>query len=181
MRRIPSVAVAALLAIGPLSGQALSRPVSRNPFPWMGDSSTSGFTGEVAVLVARGDQLTATLHYGAGQRAYRRAVEIAKSQGQIPTVERWRLAAALYFDGQNIEAARALDGLVSEAQDGGDLVAEGRALYGAAWLWGQGGHPVEARARVSRLKKLMESPYFPSDVRTDLSARIAMTENLTTR
>src|SRR5687768_1514043 len=119
----------------------------------------------VQFYVARGDESTNRLEFDAAARDYRRAAEVARSEGHLPSSTTWKLANALYYDGKLVGGAAVLDQLANEAAHVGDLEVEALALYYAAWLGGKAGRQAETAARVARLEGLLGSRYMPVAIR----------------
>ncbi len=131
--------------------------------------SADELSPEVQLYVGRGDESSSDLNYGAAARDYRRAADVARREGHLPSSTSWKLANALYYDGDLVGAAAVLDQLTNEAGLVGDLEVEALAIYYAAWLDGKAGHKVETAARVARLEGLLRSRYLPVAIRDRLS------------
>jgi len=84
----------------------------------------------------------------------------------------WLLANAYYNEGNTVRAAAVMDQLTNEAGRVGDLPVQALALFNAAWLNGQVGRTPEATARVTRLERLLRSPYMPIAIRDHLTGRL---------
>src|SRR6266403_3437065 len=124
-------------------------------------ASTDELSPEVQWYVGRGDELTGRLRYDAAAREYARAAGIAHREGHLASGTSWRLASALYNNGNLVGAAAALDQLTAEAALVGDLEVEALSIYYAAWLDGKAGRGPEMAARVARLEGLLRSQYLP--------------------
>jgi hypothetical protein len=136
-------------------------------------ASDSELTPEVRALVTRGDGFTGARRYTAAEREYRHAAAIARQQGHLPSYTLWHLACALYYKGELQRAATVLDQLTTEAEQSGDLAVEVLALFNSAWLNGRSGSGTQAATRVERVRSLLQSPYMPSALRDQLTARLA--------
>ena len=134
--------------------------------------SDGELTAAVQARVSRGDKLTGVQRFAEAQREYRRAAEIARQQGHLPSFTLWHLAGAYYYQGDPRRAADVMQQLASEAAEWGDLSVEALALFNAAWLNGQGGRGQVAATQLVALTKLMRSPYMPSDVRDHLTGKL---------
>lgn len=145
------------------------------------DSSPGELSREVRSFVRRGDALITMQRYAAGEREYRQAVATARRQGHLSSLTSWRLASACYYEGRPEQAARVLDELAAEAGSFGDLAVQARAVFSAAWLQGQAGQSWEAKQRITRLEKLLRSPYMPVAVRDHLLERLAIPTVVTSR
>jgi hypothetical protein len=135
-------------------------------------ASDSELTPQVRAIVSRGDALTGARRYAAAEQEYRRAAEIVRRQGHLPSFTLWHLACALYYEGNSQGAAAVMDQLTTEAQQFGDLTVEVLAMFNSAWLNGQSGNGHVAATKVESVRKLLHSPYMPSSIRDQLSARL---------
>jgi hypothetical protein len=135
-------------------------------------ASDSELTPQVQVIVSRGDALTGARRYTAAEQEYRSAAEIVRRQGHLPSLTLWHLACALYYEGNPQGAAAVLDQLTAEAQHSGDLAVEALAMFNSAWLSGQSGNGRVAATKLESVRKLLHSPYMPSSIRDQLSARL---------
>jgi len=128
--------------------------------------------------VGRGDELSNQLRFTAAAVEYRRAAEIARREGHLPSWTTWKLANA-YFNGDNLTgAANALDQLANEAADVGDLPVQALAIFNAAWLHSKAGHRTETGTRVARLERLLRSPYMPIAIRDHLAGLLKTSREL---
>jgi len=128
--------------------------------------------------VGRGDELSGQLRFAAAAVQYRRAAEIARREGHLPSWTTWKLANA-YFNGDNlIGAANALDQLATEAAVVGDLPVQALAIFNSAWLHSKAGHRTETGTRVARLERLLRSPYMPIAIRDHLSGLLKTSREL---
>jgi tetratricopeptide (TPR) repeat protein len=176
-RRGPSVAALVSIVVmygGALSGaQAPSEAEARVVIVPPGGTSIPAGAGELTPQVQahlrRGGEFTGREKYALAVRAYRRAVEIARAQGHLPSLSSWRWANAHYYEGDLASAARVLDALAGEAAQHGDLVVQARALYNAAWVHARLGRRAEAETRLARLARLLASPYMPASEQRPLS------------
>lgn len=130
--------------------------------------------------VRRGDALRAGLRFAEAQQAYALAVEAARREGHLPSRSMWLLANAYYNDGNTVRAAAVMDQLTNEAARVGDLPVQALALFNAAWLNGQAGRARETTSRITRLERLLRSPYMPIAVRDHLSGRLKPPSDLAT-
>jgi hypothetical protein len=131
--------------------------------------SAGEISPDVQLYIGLGDELISRLRYDAAAREYRKAADIARREGHLPSSTSWRLANALYYDGNLGGGAAALDQLANEAALVGDLEVEALALYYGAWLHGKAGRKIETAARVARLEGLLRSRYMPVALRDRLS------------
>lgn len=184
-RFIPSLSAAVLLGIATrLLPAQLAEPVP-GPTP-IGiaelrpgiPASDGELTPAVRVHVTRGDSLTGLQRYVEAVVEYRRAAEIARAEGHLPSLTMWHLASAHFYAGDARRAAQVLDDLRVEAAGFGDLAVEAVALYNAAWLSGKAGRGRDAGSKVAQLEKLLRSPYMPVDVRTFLAGRLSTRNEL---
>jgi len=132
-------------------------------------ASAAELSPEVQWYVGRGDELAGRLRYDAAAREYARAADIARREGNVASGTTWKLATALYYDGNLVGAAAALDQLTDEAALVGDLEVEALSIYYSAWLSGKAGRGSEMAARVARLEGLLRSQYIPVALRDRLS------------
>jgi ATP/maltotriose-dependent transcriptional regulator MalT len=126
----------------------------------------------VRAIVARADVLTGARRYAEAEQQYRRAAEIVRRQGHLPSFTLWHLACALYYEGNPQGAAAVLDQLTAEARHSGDLAVEVLAMFNSAWLNGQAGNGRVAASRLESVRQLLRSPYMPASIRDQLSGRI---------
>ena len=162
------LAVASFLVAPSLS--ATSSAQSDGPAIVSGiQASAAELSPEVQWYVGRGDELASRLRYDAAAREYARAADIARREGNVASGTTWKLATALYYDGNLVGAAAALDQLTDEAALVGDLEVEALSIYYSAWLSGKAGRGSEMAARVVRLEGLLRSQYIPVALRDRLS------------
>jgi hypothetical protein len=140
--------------------------------------SDGELTPAVRAHLARGDSLTGLQRYPEAVQEYRRAAQIARAEGHLPSLTLWHLASARFYGGDPRRAAQVLDELRAEAAGFGELGVEAVALYNAAWLSGKAGRGRDAAAKVAQLEKLLRSPYMPADVRTFLAGRLSTRNRL---
>lgn len=163
------VAILALLA-APAPAAVQSNTASDEPAVTGIQDSPGELSAEVQLHVDRGDQLCGETRFGAAQREYARAADIARREGHLPSGTSWRLANAQYYAGDLAGGAVTLDKLADEAALVGDLQVEAYAIYYAAWLDGKAGRNDRAAARVARLENLLRSQYLPVATREHLGA-----------
>ena len=132
-------------------------------------ASAGELSPEVQLSIGRGDELTGRLRYDAAAREYARAADNARREEHLASGTTWKLATALYYNGNLVGAAAALDQLADEAARVGDLEVEALSIYYAAWLDGKAGRGPEMAARVARLEGLLRSQYLPVALRDRLS------------
>jgi hypothetical protein len=142
--------------------------------------SEGEMTPNVLRLVRRGDSLRAALRFAEAQQAYTGATEIARREGHLPSRSMWLLANAYFNDGNTVRAAAVMDQLTNEAGRVGDLPVQALAMFNAAWLNGQAGRTSEATSRVTRLERLLRSPYMPVAIRDHLTDRLKPPSDLAT-
>ncbi|HWC72693.1 MAG TPA: hypothetical protein VG454_02060 [Gemmatimonadales bacterium] len=140
--------------------------------------SDGEFSPQVQLHIARGDELSTHLRFAAAAREYRKAADVARSEGHLASGTTWKLANAYYYDGNLVDAAAALDRLADEAAQVGDLAVEGLAIYHSAWLNGKAGRKTETTARVARLEALLRSRYMPVAIRERLSSWLKTSRDL---
>lgn len=163
------LAVATFLVAPSLSAiQSTTAPDDPAAIPGI-RASDSELSPEVQMAITRGDELSSRLRYDDAVREYARAADIARHEGHLPSLSRWKVASAQFYDGNLIGGAAVLDQLADEAARVGDLEVEALSFYYAAWLDGKAGHKVEAAARVTRLEALLRSRYMPVVIRDRLS------------
>lgn len=146
------LAIAAVLAAG-RSAELGAAPPGPDPSP------------DVKAQIERGDLLFEEGKRIAARKAYQKAIEIAREEGELPEEAVRRLANAYYFDGQFRRAAKALDRLAEEAALHGDLPVQAWALADAAWLYGRAGDEASVKTRLEAVERLLASPYMPEAVR----------------
>jgi ATP/maltotriose-dependent transcriptional regulator MalT len=142
--------------------------------------SDSELTPGVKVHVQRGDLLRSELRFTEAAVEYRRAADVARREGHLPSGTTWMLANAYFNDGNLLGAAAALDQLTADAARVGDLAVEALAIFNSAWLNGKAGHKSETAARVARLEILLRSPYMPVAIRDHLSSWLKTSRELAT-
>ncbi len=140
--------------------------------------SDSELTPDVQLHVSRGDLLRSQLRFVDAAVEYRRAVEIARHEGHLPSGTTWMLANAYFNAGNLTAAAAALDQLATEASRVGDLAVEALAVFNSAWLNGKAGRKTETASRVARLEGLLRSPYMPLAIRDHLSSWLKTSKEL---
>lgn len=172
------LAVAAILVPPILSaGQSPADP--GNPVVRAGiQESDSELTPDVQIHVQRGDLLRSQLRFADAAVEYRRAADVVRREGHLPSGTTWMLANAYFNDGNLVGAAVALDQLTVEAGRVGDLAVEALALFNAAWLNGKAGRKTETASRVARLETLLRSPYMPVAIRDHLSSWLKTSKEL---
>lgn len=119
----------------------------------------------VQAAMARGDALFEQGKHTAARKAYQKAAEISRDEGDLPEKPLRRLANAHYFQKDYRKAASVLDALAREAATYGDLRVEAEAIVDAAWLYGKVGDRQKVNQRLARVERLLESPYLPEDVK----------------
>jgi hypothetical protein len=164
--------VATVLVTSSLSAiQSGSEP--ENPVVRPGIQESDGeFTPEVQRYISRGDERITHLRFAAAAREYRRAADVARREGHLPSGTTWMVASACFNGNDLLGAAAALDQLANEAALIGDLGVEALAIYNSAWLYGKAGRGIEMTARVTRLKGLLRSRYMPIGIREQLLGRL---------
>ena len=170
MKTALSLLAGATILVAPSLSATQSNAQFVSPAVHSGIQESAGeLSADVQVYLGRGDESSGRLNYGAAGRDYRRAADVARREGHLSSATSWRLATALYNDGDLIGAALALDGLANEAALVGDLEVEPLAIYYAAWLNGKAGRGPEMAARAARLVGLLRSQYIPVALRDRLS------------
>ena len=163
------LAVAAFL-VSPSTSATQSAITSDDPPAVAGiRESDNELSPAVQSYIRRGDELSSRVRYDAAAREYARAADVARREGHLPSLTRWKVASAYFYAGNPAAAATALDQLTTEAALVGDLEVEALALYYAAWLDAKAGDKVEAVARIRRLEGLLRSRYMPVAVRDRVS------------
>jgi hypothetical protein len=140
--------------------------------------SDSELTPDVQLHVGRGDVLRSELRFVDAAIEYRRAADLARREGHLPSGTSWMLANAYFNAGNLTGAAAALDQLANDAARVGDLAVEALAVFNSAWLNGKAGHKTETVSRVSRLEGLLRSPYMPIAIRDHLSSWLKTSKEL---
>lgn len=131
----------------------------------------------VQAAIARGDALFEQGKAVAARKAYRRAAEISRNEGDLAEKPMRRLANAYYFEKDYRRAARILDALAREAASFGDLRVQAEAIVDAAWLYGKTGDRQKVSQRLASVERLLESPYLPDAVKqTILHLRLPASE-----
>ena len=126
---------------------------------------------EAASHIEIGDAELGEGKYGEARRHYQMASEILTTAGDFPAAPMHRIAATYYFEGKYQSATNELDKLASEAATYGDIVTEAWSLADAAWVFGKTGAKIDMEARITRLRKLLTSPYMPYEVRAEITSR----------
>jgi len=172
------LAVATILATPNLSAsQTSSEPA--NPVIRAGIPESDGeLSPQVQQHISRGDDLSTHLRFDAAVREYRKAADVARREGHLPSGTSWKMANAAYYNGNLLDAAAVLDQLADEAARFGDLAVEALALYNSAWLNGKAGRKTETAARVGRLEDLLRSQYMPVAIRERLNSWLKTSKEL---
>jgi tetratricopeptide (TPR) repeat protein len=172
------LAIASVLVVPNLSARQSSAEPEQPAIRAGIQESANEISPSVQVYVGRGDVLRSELRFADAAREYRRAAEIARREGHLPSGTTWMLANAYYNEGNLIDAAEALDQLAGEAAQVGDLVVQALAIFNAAWLNGKAGRKAETATRVARLESLLRSPYMPVAIRDHLSSWLKTSKEL---
>lgn len=132
-------------------------------------------------LIEQGDLLITERKYGKARNEYRAAAELIRETGGFPVLALRRISSAYYFQGWNQHAVSALDRLAEEAAQVGDVVAQAWALADAAWILGvdcteigdreRRGGVMALKQRALALRQLLDSPYLPAEVRSEVSEK----------
>jgi hypothetical protein len=169
MKTALSVLAVATILVAPGLSATQSNAQLVSPAVRAGIQESAGeLSAEVQLYIGRGDELSNRLNFGAAARDYRRAADVARREGHLASAASWKLATALYCDGNLVGAALALDGLANEAALVGDLEVEALSIYYAAWLNSKAGRNAETAVRVARLEGLLGSRYMPVGIRDRL-------------
>ena len=175
------LALASVLVVPTVSArQSSTAPESAAVFRAGIPESNGELSPEVQLHIGRGDASSTHLRFEAASREYRKAADIARREGHLPSGTSWKLANAYYYEGNLRDAAAVLDQLADEAAGVGDLAVEALAIYNSAWLNGKAGHKTETAARVGRLESLLRSPYMPVAIRDQLNSSLKTAHELTT-
>lgn len=159
--RIAFLTVVLALLPGLGFGQTASVPVTRERLGYGIPPSDGELTPAVQAYLNR-----AGTAWGVKSVAlYREAAKMARQQGHLPSHCMWRLANQHFADGDAVRAGAVLDDLAKEAAERGDLGVQALAIHYSAWVYGQAGRGSEFNKRMTRLEKLMQSPYLPVAVR----------------
>ena len=121
--------------------------------------------GELTPAVQAYITRAATAWGAESEALYRQAAKTARRQGHLPSLSLWRLASHYFAYGDTVRAGRVLDGLANEAAERGDVGVQALAIHYSAWLYGKAGRGPEFENRMTKLQKLMQSPYLPVAVR----------------
>jgi hypothetical protein len=143
--------------------------------------SAGEISPEVQLYVGRADESLSRLNYGAAARDYRKAADVARGEGHLPSATSWMLATALYNGGDLVGAATVLDGLANESALVGDLEVEALSIYYSAWLNAKAGRQAETEVRVARLEGLLGSRYMPVAIRDLLVDRLKTSREIAVR
>lgn len=127
--------------------------------------------GELTPAVQAFITRAATAGGAESEALYRQAAKTARRQGHLPSLSLWRLASHYFAYGDAVRAGRVLDGLANEAAERGDVGVQALAIHYSAWLYGKAGRP-EFENRMTKLQKLMQSPYLPVAVRDAINASL---------
>jgi tetratricopeptide (TPR) repeat protein len=139
--------------------------------PYEAIIAVSSTNAEVEAYLSKGAELMAERRYSSARRAYRAAAELLRAEGTLPVEPLRRIADTYYFEGRYQSAAATLDRLATEAATYGDLATEVWALADAAWVDGIAGHKIDMDRRLERLMRLLDSPFLPEDVRSEVQAK----------
>jgi hypothetical protein len=126
---------------------------------------------EVQAHLDKGDELVAARKFGAARREYKAAAELIRAEGKLPVQAVRRSAISLYYEGRYQSAAKALDKLSTEAATYGDVATQVWALADAAWIDGIAGRKIDMERRLTRLNRLLTSPYLPEQVRAEVMTK----------
>jgi hypothetical protein len=126
--------------------------------------------------LAAGDRLASAGAFGDAIDAYGVAAELARAQARVPTEELRRVANAQFYAGNFRSAAKTLEQLADEAAAAGDLLAEFWATADAARMASLGGAEGYARWYTIRAERLLDSPSIAPELRTELEAKLGMTD-----
>ena len=182
MKTALSLLAVATILVAPTLSATQSNAQFVSPAVRSGIQESAGeISPEVQLYVGRGDESISRLSYGAAARDYRKAADVARGEGHLPSATSWMLATALYNDGDLAGAAAALDGLANEAALVGDLEVEALSIYYSAWLNGKAGRQAETEARVARLEGLLGSRYMPGAIRDLLVDRLKTSREVAVR
>jgi hypothetical protein len=141
-------------------------------------ASDGELTPAVRARIDRGDGRTGGVTFVEAAEQYQAAAEIARREGHVPSLSMWRLANTFFHDGQLMRSARILDQLADEASRAGDLKTQALAVYYSAWVNGKAGRGREMSERLQQVKKLLDSPYMPINVRTQVGELLGPATNV---
>lgn len=159
---------AVLLVIAPV-GEAQAADV-----PPGGDDPTvlpELVESQVNPYIARGDQLAAEGKFGAARREYKSAAEIVREAGKLPAHAMRRIANSFYYEERFQSAGKVLLDLADEAASFGDVVTQVWATADAAWVAAAAGDKIDVERRVASLERLLDSPYLPDEVRSEVTSK----------
>lgn len=126
---------------------------------------------EAASHMEMGDESFGSGNYAGARAHYQQAIDIIRRDDDFPNTALHRIAATYYFDGKPQTAAAQMDALAAEAATFGDLVTEVWAMADAAWIQGKQGAKIDMEDRVTKLRKLLRSPYLPYEVRSEIMSK----------
>lgn len=138
-------------------------------------STATARSGDPATLrshIQRGDELQATGQFGAAAREYKAAVQIHRSEQTFAGHALWKIAETHHDRGEELLAAMLFDEVAEEAETFGQLELQARGLLEAALRYHRSGRDDLALRRAARLELLLESPFLPESVRSELQGRI---------
>lgn len=162
------MATTVLFVMAPV-GQAHAADVPRG-----GDDPTALpelVESQVNPYIARGDQLAARGKFGAARREYEAAAEIVRDAGKLPAHAMRRIANSFYYEERFQSAGKVLLNLADEAASFGDVVTQVWATADAAWVAAAAGDKIDAERRVASLERLLDSPYLPDEVRSEVTSK----------
>lgn len=137
-----------------------------------------GSDAAVQEHILKGDELAAQGHYGSARGEYRKAVELQRQSGELPTEALRRIANSYFYQDRFQSAGATLVELAEEAATYGDIATEVWALADAAWLAGVNGNWQVVEKHVARVEKLLTSPYLPDEIKRQIrQQRLAAIES----
>lgn len=137
---------------------------------------------EIKQMIAEGDQAAAIGSWGTARRHYEDAADLAREHNQLPSAAMRRIANSYYYQHRYQSAGKVLEELAKASAAYGDLRCQAWALADAAWIAGVAGDKIDMQRRLTRLDRLLTSPFLPADVKNEVVqkrlAGISTTETL---
>jgi len=123
---------------------------------------------EMQQLISAGDQAAAIGSWGAARHHYEHAADLARENNQLPSAAMRRIANSYYYQDRFQSAGKVLEDLAKEAAAFGALSCQAWALADAAWIAGVAGDKIDMERRLSRLDRLLTSPFLPAEVKNQV-------------
>jgi len=123
-------------------------------------------------LIAEADQASIDGRDAEARRLYRTVVDEQRRGNLYAGTALWRLAGLQLFQGKTVDVAITLDETAQEAARFGDPAMELRATFEAAIMWQKVKRNDVARARLERVRCLLQSPAIDAKLKNSVESRI---------